>query len=190
QPAGLAEAAPGDLLEQARRIAAAKGFGRAPEPDVPLAAFAPTSAALAAAPVRALGAQAPQPGTEEAAEDVMARIKLAALRVRSAREEPARAASAIDAEAADPREIFRRAQARVEEARRTSYRRAFGTLSPGAASSSAPAAAPEAGPSTYFIEALRLREAPGEPVRPLGALSLAGGATGAGQAHASHAKLD
>ncbi len=208
----LASDASADLLTRARRIASAKGFGAAPDTP-PAHVFSGAMPASGAAPPAPAGLLAPAEPvtarTEEASEDLMARIKLAALRMRSAREEPAQSvasargsaqpgsalASPEAPEAADPREIFRRAQARArEQASRHPPERAFGKLSPETASalasspSSAKAASFSFAPSSYFMEAIRLREAPAGVVPALGPLSSVPSTRM--DAQASHAKMD
>lgn len=158
---------PAALLEAARILAASKGLGEMPGSD------AAARAALAAnAARRPDPAQNPQQGaaafpagaqtaraekSDDDLADLNARIRLAALRLRAERE-AARAASSETA-AEDPRDMFRRAQARFRgnaAAGETgqSSPLVFGSLT--SALSPPPAAAPP--PSAQFIAALRQRE--------------------------------
>lgn len=141
----------GDLLAQARALAAAKGVG-----EPPGAQEAARAALAVAAAARPAVAPQPSPAAPPDLEDVNARIKLAALRLRaqadSAQTHPAEALRAAGP-AEDPREIFRRARERhmAEQARAA---RVFGDLSPQLT------LAPTLEPAPHdLVEALRRKEA-------------------------------
>lgn len=160
---------PPDLLAQARAIAAAKGFGEAPGTQ-----DAARQALMMAAAARGQNAplaqtQAPTAAAQPAKTpadlaDVNERIRLAALRLRAETQgtapiiAPAMGAQTRTQERAptdDPREIFRRAR-EMHLSARAPQPAAFGGLA--APEKTAVAAPPEAA-QTYFIEAVRRKEA-------------------------------
>lgn len=163
----LAFADGGSLLDQARRIAAAKGLGRPPA-DAPTSddAGPPANSPVLAPPAQRVAEVGARPAAALEGIDVAeanARIREAAERLRAARA----SAHALRGEppsgpADDPREMFRRA---VELARAQSLkeqRRAFGGLA-----ELAPAVAEPPTPS-YFTQAIRMRQADAGVLKPLG----------------------
>ena len=155
---------PPDLLTQARAIAAAKGFGEAPGTQD--AARQALMMAAAARGQTAAPAQIPaQPAATPAnLADVNERIRLAALRLRAEAQgaapimAPAMGAQNRTQERAppdDPREIFRRAR-EIHLSGRAPQPAAFGGL---AAPEMAVVIAPPQASQSYFIEAVRRKEA-------------------------------
>jgi len=150
---------PPDLLTQARAIAAAKGFGEAPGTQ-----DAARQALMMAAAARGQNAAPAPVATPPNLADVNERIRLAALRLRAEAQgaapimAPAMGAQNRTQERAppdDPREIFRRAR-EIHLSGRAPQPAAFGGL---AAPEKTAVVAPPQASQSYFIEAVRRKEA-------------------------------
>ena len=150
---------PADLLAQARAIAAEKGFGEAPGTQ-----DAARQALMMAAAARGQNAAPAPAATPPNLADVNERIRLAALRLRAEAQgaapimAPAMGAQNRTQERAppdDPREIFRRAR-EIHLSGRAPQPAAFGGL---AAPEMAVVIAPPQASQSYFIEAVRRKEA-------------------------------
>lgn len=133
-----AAAEPGDLLAQARAIAASKGVGEGEDEARARAALAPI-------------AGGGNPATAGAASDAQAIFQRAAIRfaAQGGNDKTNGVTNAERMDLNDPREIFRKAQKLARE-RALQDARAFGAL--------APAQAPANNAQTYFVEAMRLRQ--------------------------------